>query len=252
VRARYGMSIFGEVVVEYDAARPHYPPELFEALGDLRGRDLLDVGAGTGIATRRLLARGARVTAVDTSPEMLRRAKSWEPTLVATAGDGARLPQGVASFDAVTFAQSWHWTDPEARVDEVARVLRAGGAWSAWWSHARADGETWFERCWEAIEAACPGVNRSQRDIDWGRELVRSHHFGRCDMVRIAWGPGTDTATWLSDLRSQSHIATLGDAQRSGASDEVGALLHEAFPEGRLSVPNETRLWTAIRNDSPT
>jgi predicted RNA methylase len=48
------VSIFGSVVDQYDAARPSYPPELYAALGPLRGRYVLDAGTGTGIAARGL------------------------------------------------------------------------------------------------------------------------------------------------------------------------------------------------------
>lgn len=42
---------FEAIADEYDAARPSYPQRVYEALGPLAGRLVLDVGAGTGIAT---------------------------------------------------------------------------------------------------------------------------------------------------------------------------------------------------------
>lgn len=59
------VATFGTVADEYDNARPSYPAAVYESLGDLDGLCSLDVGAGTGIATRQLLERGARVVAVD-------------------------------------------------------------------------------------------------------------------------------------------------------------------------------------------
>jgi ubiquinone/menaquinone biosynthesis C-methylase UbiE len=50
---------FDAVADEYDAARPLYPDEVFDALGPLEGLCVLDVGAGTGIATRALIDRRA-------------------------------------------------------------------------------------------------------------------------------------------------------------------------------------------------
>jgi 2-polyprenyl-3-methyl-5-hydroxy-6-metoxy-1,4-benzoquinol methylase len=73
---------FNSVAASYAALRPGYPPALFEAVEALAGRpfagaDVLDIGAGTGIATRLMRERGARVTAVRTGPN---RAGKPRPT----------------------------------------------------------------------------------------------------------------------------------------------------------------------------
>ena len=59
------MASFESVADEYDTGRPGYPDGVFDALGPVAGLATLDVGAGTGIATRALIARGARVVAGD-------------------------------------------------------------------------------------------------------------------------------------------------------------------------------------------
>jgi ubiquinone/menaquinone biosynthesis C-methylase UbiE len=102
-------SIFGTVAHLYDVARPHYPSQLFDELGPLEGRTVIDIGAGTGIASEELLARGAKVIAVDVSPEMLARATARNSRLNAVVSDGAQLPVRGGSTDCACFAQSWHW-----------------------------------------------------------------------------------------------------------------------------------------------
>jgi 2-polyprenyl-3-methyl-5-hydroxy-6-metoxy-1,4-benzoquinol methylase len=62
-------SSFDAVAAQYAAARPGYPAELFDELEAAAGQRLagarvLDIGAGTGISTRLLQGRGARVVAV--------------------------------------------------------------------------------------------------------------------------------------------------------------------------------------------
>jgi SAM-dependent methyltransferase len=162
-----GVASFEAVADEYDAARPSYPVEVFDALGPLDGLRVLDVGAGTGIATRALIARQAKVVAVDPGREVLRRATARTAGLAAVAGDGAVLPVRSGAIDLVCFAQAWHWLDESSRVAEAHRVLCPGGRWAGWWSHARADGDQWFDRYWAAIERACGGTHRDQRDTDW-------------------------------------------------------------------------------------
>lgn len=94
-----GGGSFDTVADEYDAARPTYPGAVFDALGPLGGRRVLDVGAGTGIATRELVARGADVVAVEPGGEVLRRARARTPGLVAVIADGAVLPVRSGSID---------------------------------------------------------------------------------------------------------------------------------------------------------
>lgn len=59
------MSAFDPIAEEYDGGRPGYPDALFDALEPLDGELVLEGGAGTGIATRSLLRRGARVFPFD-------------------------------------------------------------------------------------------------------------------------------------------------------------------------------------------
>jgi len=113
---------------------------VFLALGPLAGIRVLDVGAGTGIATRALIARHANVIAIDPGRELLRRAMTHTEGLLTVVADGAALPVRSNVVDLVCFAQSWHWLDPSTRVAEIHRVLRPNGRWAGWWSHARADG----------------------------------------------------------------------------------------------------------------
>ncbi|MFF0792997.1 class I SAM-dependent methyltransferase [Streptomyces spiralis] len=97
-------------------------------------RQLLDVGCGTGIVTRRLAAvsDGARVTGVDRAPAMTRQAATRLPGAVVLA-DSRRLPFPDGRFDAVTSVWLLHLAptpaDARAIVAECARVLRPGGVY---------------------------------------------------------------------------------------------------------------------------
>jgi ubiquinone/menaquinone biosynthesis C-methylase UbiE len=101
-----GMRIvtFGRVTPIHDAVARAAAPE--------PGRDVLEIGCGTGAVTERLLARGAKVTALDQSPAMLeqarRRLAAVPPERVRwlerTASEIDSLP--AASFDAVVASLS--------------------------------------------------------------------------------------------------------------------------------------------------
>lgn len=90
------------------------------------GDRVLDVAAGTGSITRLLEAQGARVTAVDQSPGMLRHIDRSDTTRVLATAE--RLPFADESFDAVTFGYLLRYVDDVGGVmTELGRVLRPGG-----------------------------------------------------------------------------------------------------------------------------
>ena len=101
------------------------------ALADVRGRDVVDLGCGTGRHTAWLSAAGARVTAVDFSSGMLARARRRVDSAAVrfVVHDlHEPLPLGDASFDAaVSGLVLEHLRDLRAFFTEVRRVLRPAG-----------------------------------------------------------------------------------------------------------------------------
>jgi SAM-dependent methyltransferase len=134
-------TIFSARVADYIASRPDYPDALFDALGDrctLRPEAMVaDVGAGTGLLTRGLLARGYRAVAVEPNPAM--RAACDR---ICGAVDGYRSVEGCAesiplpssSIDLVTAAQAFHWFEVEAARAECLRVLAPHGKVALIWN----------------------------------------------------------------------------------------------------------------------
>ena len=125
---------FGAEAAAYERGRPSYPPEAIDWLLPPDARDVLDLGAGTGKLTTRLVERGLGVVAVDPIPEMLELLSNSLPDTPALLGTAEEIPLPDDSVDAVLVAQAWHWFDPERAVKEVARVLRPGGRLGLVWN----------------------------------------------------------------------------------------------------------------------
>lgn len=125
---------FGEQAAAYERGRPSYPPEAIDWLLPRGAHTVLDLGAGTGKLTTRLVERGLDVVAVDPVPEMLEVLTHSLPDTPALLGTAEEIPLADDSVDAVLVAQAWHWFDPERAVKEVARVLRPGGRLGLVWN----------------------------------------------------------------------------------------------------------------------
>jgi SAM-dependent methyltransferase len=131
-RDRRRAESFGAVADRYDRYRPRYPEDLITGLGAHPGIRALDVGAGTGIASRQLMDAGAEVLAVEPDSHMARVA----------VGKGVRVEVATfqrwdpadRTFDLVVFAQSFHWVEPAPALRKVASLLNPGGCVALLWN----------------------------------------------------------------------------------------------------------------------
>ena len=103
---------------------------LLEALGDVAGKQVVDIGCGEGAVARALAERGAEVTGVDPFITGTARTELGEGSFALELGQADALPLPDASADIVLFVYSLHHV-PGARMggalNEARRVLKPGG-----------------------------------------------------------------------------------------------------------------------------
>src|ERR1700733_14800603 len=124
---------FGADAERYDRARPSYPDALVQRIAAASpGRDVLDVGCGTGIAARLFQAAGCDVLGVDPDARMagLARQRGLQVEVVKFED----WDSGGRQFDTVIAAQAWHWIDPVAGAARAAKALRPGGRLAVFWN----------------------------------------------------------------------------------------------------------------------
>ncbi|MET8539136.1 methyltransferase domain-containing protein [Kitasatospora sp. NPDC004799] len=241
---------FGAVAAAYDRGRPGYPEELFDELERLWGRTLkgataLDVGAGTGIATRLLAARGADVVAVEPSAGMAAQFRAVSPRLPLVRGGGDELPFHDGSVDLITYAQAFHWTHPEQSVPEAIRVLRAGGALATWWNIFD-EAVPWVRARDERLSATLSGRYHGYRRVD---ELIAPLAAAGLEVSRaeLRWQRQVPVEQVVDNLTSRSFFASLPPERREPLlATERAALLAE-FPDGQVVEPYVLDLTVAVK-----
>jgi SAM-dependent methyltransferase len=230
---------FGPAAERYDVNRPTYPPAaLTWALG-IESRQVVDLGAGTGIMTRVLLALGHRVRPVEPDAEMRERLAATTDEVRPLDGTAERIPLPAGSVDAVVAGQSYHWFDQRLAHPEIARVLRPGGVFAPVWN-VRDESVPWVARLTEIVA--------DERDAQGGGPLPHPDfgpEFGQViskgfehqvPMTADRLAALVATRSWY--LTSPPHRQAEIDAQVR----ELAAGLPEIFP-----MPYVTMIFKAVR-----
>lgn len=241
---------FNAAAAQYAANRPSYPPALFDAVEELAARPLagarvVDVGAGTGIATALLHARGADVIAVEPGAGMADQFRRSLPGVPVVRGSGDALPLADASADFLTYAQAWHWTDPARSVPEALRVLRPGGALALWWN-TDVDDVAWAA---EANERAARffGVDLAAEKKAAGDRTDHADPSGRLRFTRrtVRWSRRVPIATHLANVGSHSAFLTTAEDRRTAYLEEERDHLLKVFPDGIVEETYDVLLLVA-------
>lgn len=250
---------FAQEAAAYARGRPDYPPALEGWLRDTLGLGpgclAVDVGAGTGKFTPRLLATGATVVAVEPVDAMRARLARALPEVQALAGSAQALPLADASADAIVCAQAFHWFASHAVLQEFHRVLKPGGRLGLVWN-VRDETVDWVAEITRIItphEGDAPRFHKG----DWRRPFDEGpqHWFG--PLAELQWpyahhGPAQQVV--VDRFLSVSFIASLPNAGKHDVRHQLERLLatHPAL-RGRteLALPYVTRALWARRLPPP-
>ncbi len=206
---------FGAQAAAYERGRPSYPPEAIDWLLPAGARDVLDLGAGTGKLTTRLVERGLNVVAVDPIAEMLEVLSAALPQTPALLGTAEEIPLPDNSVDAVLVAQAWHWVDPERAIPEVARVLRPGGRLGLVWN-TRDERLGWVKDLGGII---------GHEDDPFSHELSLPAPFADVERFHVEWTNYLTPQAIVDLVASRSYCITSPADVRTKVLDQVRELL---------------------------
>lgn len=213
---------FGAVAEQYERYRPAYPADLVADLLATDPRSVLDIGAGTGKASRLLVGPGRSLLAVESDPAMAAVARSLGIDVEVSAFE--TWSPHVRTFDLVVCAQAWHWVDPVAGAAKVAEVLAPGGVFACFWNypmphlvHDLTDGVQ------RQIAPACDFgvVDVRSSDDPYVAQLRDSGQFAEVTRRRYAWTETLTAAEWVGRIGTRSDYLRLPPEQRRDLLDGV-------------------------------
>lgn len=233
-RDRRRAGSFGSAADRYDSYRPRYPRGLISDLIAKPGARALDVGAGTGIASRQLTDAGADVLAVEPDPQMAR--------LIAEKGIAVEIdtferwePAG-RTFDLVVFAQSFHWVEPQPALNKVAAILKPGGRLALLWNRI-----TSVRPTPEQLDGAYAGLvddwRRPSTGIESGDELAPLLDAAGFSSERRQYVEHLQyaTADWVNMVTTYSNVLTMDPADQT----ELRFRLARCIPAAGVEATND-------------
>jgi SAM-dependent methyltransferase len=237
---------FGAVAAAYEQFRPGYPVEVYDRVLTYAGRPILtalEIGAGTGHATRLFTQFGVAVTATEPDAAMLAELRNHVPGTVDTVQAAFEELQTDKSYGLVYAAASLHWTQPENRWSRVAALLEPGGVFASFGGpvHLADPGVR------QAVAAArapfldnddvdSPDGTPADQHMQWpGTELEHSEWFAEVQQCVI------ERRLTISAHDFVGHLSTISAYLQLSASDR-----QQAYSRILAVLPDEVELTADI------
>lgn len=234
---------FGADAPGYERHRPGYPDSLVAKIIDyaeLPIRTALEVGAGTGKATRVVAAHKISVIASEPDPRMLdvlREQTAGLPvrTVVGTF-EQLSLDELAGRVELVYAAAAWHWTDPATRWDRLATILPAGGTAAFFGGElelADPDVRARFQQAigHDADQHAGPQLNPVDR-VGWAwpaNEIAEDPRFGAIEEHTIPRRLQFSRDDFIGHIGTQSRFLIIEPEQRKLIFERVRSVMPDTI-----------------------
>ena len=261
----FGRQAFGLDPANYHAARPAYPQMVWTALreraGLRAGIDILEIGAGTGLATDHLLAaQPKRLVAVEPDQRLAafllqRLGDARLDVITAPFEDGAQPP---GSFDLVVSATAFHWLEAGPALRSIHALLRPAGAVALFWNTFGDAGRA--DAFHQATAHLFVGHHSSPSgggttDIPYGLDVearlrdLRSTGFVPDEPEILPWTLTLDPAGVRRLYATYSNITALPPDERERVLDGLAEISEREFG-GKVTRNMTTSIYTARRVSS--
>jgi SAM-dependent methyltransferase len=241
--------VFGEVAELYDRARPAYPEALVAdvvaAIPDAPKARVLEVGAGTGKATRSLAPHVGTLVALEPDPAMAVIASRHVAPLGNVDVVVDRFEDWVTAgpiFDAIVAAHCWHWVDPRVGYAKARSLMRHDGVLAAFWNVPVPEVSPLAPAIDEAYRAHAPSLEdkTSTTRESFGNVMARHPGFRIREQKEYDWDQVYSAREYTDMLCTHSDHHLLPDAERAALVDAVARVIDDAG--GTITLRYETVL----------
>jgi SAM-dependent methyltransferase len=258
-----GRRAFGLDAANYDTARPQYPDRVFALLrqrcGLRAGTRTFEVGPGTGLATRPLLAAGASpLVAVEPDERLAAVLRDRTPDerlhIVNATFEDAELSGD--AFDLGTSATAFHWLDQRTALAKVADLLKPGGWWAMWWNvFGDPERDDAFHEATRSLLSTLPATPSDSPNWAHPFALDKDSRFADLESVGEFLDVEFENLKWTLVLNpdqvralyaTYSQFSVLNEAERNRVLDALSEIAAREF-DGRVERNMCTAIYTCQR-----
>jgi SAM-dependent methyltransferase len=234
-------STFNLAAADYETSRPGYPQALVDDVLSLSGiparGEILEIGCGTGRATRLFAARGYRMVCLDLGRDLVEIARSAlrdadDVTFILTEFEEYE-PAG-HTFDLIIAATSFHWIHAEAQYVRTAALLKPSGALAVFRHLHVGQDRGFFAEVQEIYKACAPSLVAPLAESDRSDQQIPGAGLYEPPIHReYPWSQEYTAGEYVRLLGTYSdHIALPGD-ERARLFREISKLIDEKY-DGRI------------------
>ncbi|MHC0038323.1 class I SAM-dependent methyltransferase [Pseudoneobacillus sp. C159] len=238
---------FGTVADSYARSRNDIPYQLFDSLElrnvSFQGKEVVDIGCGTGALTRKIKIRNGKVVGLDPSSELVEKALeiSKMEYLPIEYRIGTAESTGLSSnfYDIVTVFRAWHWFNSEGAIQEINRILKPRGKLLVMDSGFTMESAVVVHTISIIHQFISGGIRPAgskaiskQRingfPVEWFEEW-RQHEFELRDFYKIHYSVDFTNEEWVDRVASLSWMTDMSQKDRKIALNELLESLKEQF-----------------------
>jgi ubiquinone/menaquinone biosynthesis C-methylase UbiE len=238
---------FGIVTESYARSRNDIPHEIFESLLlrniHFGGKKVVDIGCGTGALTRKLKIRKADVVGVDTSLELIQKARDlskeeYSP-IEYQLGTAENTGLTEDTYHIATVLRAWHWFKRDEAIKEIKRILKPKGTLLVMDSGFTGESAV-VAQTFSIMNKYIPGgirpagskaVSRQRINgypVEWFEEW-KQHQLELHDFYKFNYSVGFTNEEWIDRISSLSWMVEMNEIDRKTSLEDLLQTLNQQY-----------------------